>query len=134
MPNTYQQTSFFVGIDNSGDVQMINIGKSDDTTPIYYELETQELDFGNRASLKKIADKICILGRQTDASSLQAQENDGDYKNIPLSMEKQVNIGKDINLEGNFFTFRLFGESSTQSPIFEGFAVENINDLGITNG
>src|SRR6185295_9823891 len=72
--NTWLQTIFFVGANTDGDVQMINIGKDDDGTTLYYEVETQEIDFGNRSHLKNISDQVQVVSKFGIDSVLQATE------------------------------------------------------------
>lgn len=132
MSNTFLQNIFMVGADENGDVQAINIGKSDNGTPIYYELNTQELEFGNRAHLKKISNRILALSEFGIDSKLDCIINGEELKSIPIDLSNTVNIGQDIKLEGNFFVFRWYGESDSTSPVFNGLYLENISDLGLT--
>lgn len=121
-----------VGADYSGDVQTINKGTTDNGTAIYYELQTQEQEIGNRGHLKKISDQIVVYGKGLNDAQIQVREGDGNFKDIQISLDKRVNIGEKINLEDYFFTFRCFGNSSNTSPIFEGIYIEKIEDRGIT--
>ncbi|MES2006906.1 MAG: hypothetical protein V4436_02225 [Patescibacteria group bacterium] len=132
MANTFEQNAFFIGAAVGGTVQMVNVGKSDDGTPIFYELETQELEFGNRATLKKIADEIGVIGDNGLNSILEVRSDTQEYTPVPMTMNARVNIGKNIDTEGHYFTFRWFGEVDQSSPILEGLYLENITDFGIT--
>ncbi len=130
MSNAYQQNVFFVASQPDGTVQMVNVGKSDDGTPIFYDLQTQELEFGNRAHLKKIADEIGVIGSDGENSSLSVFSDTQDEAPVRMTLNDRVNIGRDINTEGHYFTFRWFGQVSTTSPVLEGIYLENITDLG----
>ncbi len=132
MDNDTLQNVFMVGADDDGNVQGINIGKSDNGTSIYFELETQEIEFGNRATLKKIADKIVIFSRFAARSTFMARSDDEDYQPIPMDLSGNVNIGTDINLEGHFITFKWLGNSVSASPVFEGIYLEDVSDMGMT--
>ncbi len=132
--NLYLQNVFMIGSDADGDVQTLNAGKSDDGTPIFYEVQTQELEFGNRLHLKKISDKIVAFTHFGSTSQLQAKTDEGDWQKMPMSLSRRVNIGTDINLEGHFVTFKWFGESSEETPVWEGLYLEDITDLGMTHG
>lgn len=131
MANTYIQIVQIVGAEITGNVQGFNVGKNDNGTPIYYELETQELEFINRAHTKKISDKIVILTENGIDGTFKAKQNDGDFKPIPIKLNNLINIGQDINLEGNFFTLKWYGEASETSPILNGIYLESITDQGI---
>ncbi len=130
----YLQTVFMVGADTNGNVQTINTGKNDDGTPIFYELVTQEIEYGNRAHLKKIANQLVIFCQFGETSKLSSTTDVQDEKPIDMSLSDRVNIGKEVQIEGHFVTFRWFGESSDVSPVFEGIYTENISDMGMTNG
>ena len=129
--NVFTQIVQMVGAD-VGDVQGINVGKDDDGTPLYFELNTQEIEFENRAHLKKISNDIVVLTENGIDSSLESQQDDGDFKPVPISLKDSVNIGDDIDLEGNFFTFKWSGTAKETSPILKGIYLENVTDLGIT--
>lgn len=130
--NTYEQNVFFVGADDNGAVQMMNAGKNDDGAPIFYELETQELEFGNRAHLKKIANDIGVLVTDGLNSNLEVRGDDGNYSDVPMDPSTRVIVGESINTEGHYFTFRWFGQVDSSSPVLEGIYLENVTDLGIT--
>ncbi len=131
--NLYLQNIFMIGSDDIGLVQLVNVGKNDNSAPIFYELQTQELEFGNRLHLKKIADKIVAFTHFGSTSQLQAKTDEGDWEKIPMNLSSRVNIGTNINLEGHFVTFKWFGESSEETPVFEGLYLEDITDLGMVN-
>lgn len=137
VPNSfsfYLQNTLMVAQDTNGTVQNLNVGKADDGTPIYYELETQDLEFKNRLHLKKIADKIVVFTDFGTDSKLEAKTDEGGYDPVRVDLSGRVNIGKDINLEGHYFTFKWFGESVNTSPVFEGISLEDVTDLGMTYG
>lgn len=121
-----------VAADTNGTVQSINVGKADDVTPIYYELETQDLEFGDRTHLKEITDKIVIFSDFGIDSSLAIKSNDGDYKPIDIELDNRVNIGQDIRSVGFFFNIKWSGTAKENSPLFEGLYLEKITDKGIT--
>src|ERR1035437_6701492 len=120
------------GADTTGQVQTINYGTTDNTTAISYELETQDAEFGSRAHLNKISNDMVVFCKNGEDSSFQAK-CDGELKQIKIDLSKRVNIGNDINLEGHWFNFRWFGQTTGTSPVFEGIYIENISDIGITN-
>lgn len=132
--SSFSQGTQLVGAETTGEVQAMNTGKSDDGDPIYFEIETQEIDFGNRAHLKKIADQVSVNIEKGDDTSIEAKTDSRDYKPIPFPVDRTVTIGEKVNLEGHFFTFKWSGESAKASPVFKGIYIEKITDLGITNG
>lgn len=135
LPSDYDfiQNVFLVGASEGGSVLTLNTGKADVLTPIYYELETQELEFEARHHVKTITDKILVASKDAGDSKLQIRENDGDYKDIKIDMSKRISKSEVVNLKGNYFTAKWFGNSDDKSPMLEGIHAENIIDKGIEN-
>lgn len=131
--NLVPQIIFFVGSDPDGDVQLINVGKDDDGSVIYYELETQELEFGNRAFNKTLTDKIATATQNADDSELQIIPEEKDEVNVSIEMGKRTNSATLPKVKGHYVTLRWSGESATKSPVLEGFYLNNIKDDGIND-
>ena len=125
---------YMISADTSSLVQVFNKGTTDNTKPINYELIFQEQECQDRSHLNKISDKIVVFGDGLNDCQLQVKSDDAgkDYQYLQGDLSKRVNIINDINLEGYFFSFRIFGESSGTAPTFEGLQIENITDMGIT--
>lgn len=123
--------SLMRSVDDAGDVQTINLGTTDDGTAIDFQLETQDLEFDNRSHLKNISDKIVVFTKAGGDSFLQCKMN-GEAKNIPLKLNRRVNIGEDIKLSGFYFNLLWSGESNGTPAVFEGFSFPDIDDKGIT--
>ena len=123
-----------IGACSSGNTNTYNIGTTDNGKPINYELILQAQEFQDRGHLNKISDKIVVFGNGLNDAQLQIQADDdgSNFKDIQIDLSKRVNIGQVVNLEGYFFAFRIFGNSSGTSPVFEGIELENVSDLGIT--
>ncbi len=119
------------GASTAGDVQSINVGNTDNTASVGYELLTQDLEFGNRAHLKTISNKVAIFSSNGQGSQMSCL-CDGEEKSIRGDFSKRVAIGKDITLIGHFFNFRWSGTNSNQQPIFEGLLLEDISDSGMS--
>lgn len=132
--NTYFQVFYFVGATADGEVHTLNTGKDDNGTPIYYEVETHELEFGNRSHLKQISDHMQVLTRFGLDSAIMGKVNDEDYRPIVGTLDRRVNIVEVPSLKGHYFKFKWSGTSSSSSPILDGIVLEDITDLGLTNG
>ena len=126
------QNAFLSAIDTAGNVQLINIGTNDNSVPIYYELETQEIEMGDRSHLKKTQDKLVILSKNAVDSSVQIRQDEKDYEILQIKLDNTVVKSKSNDFKFNFFTLKWLGNSINLSPIFEGFRVENIMDYGVT--
>ncbi len=120
-----------VGADTSGFVQAINVGKKDNTSPIFFELITQEFEGDNRAHVDKISNQIIVFCQNGGVSKLEVKEDDGDFAPVRIVLKSRVNIGT-LNVESNFFSFRWYGESTGTAPVFEGIYIENIADQGLS--
>lgn len=119
----------------SGTVQQLNVGKDDDGTSIYFELETQELEFGNRLTNKQLSDKLVIFSQDADDSNLQIIPNELDAINIDdIELGKRVAYTTLPTIETCFATIRWFGNAIKKSPILEGFYLNKVEDKGVTNG
>jgi hypothetical protein len=119
------------GATTAGDVQTLNLGTTDNGNPINYEMTTQDIDFANRAHDKSISDQLIVFAQNGQDSTMDCF-CDGEKKDIPITLTERVNYGKNINLEGHFFNFHWFGETSGTSPVFEGFTIEAVQDNGLT--
>jgi len=112
-------------------VQLINVGSSDDTEPIFFELETQDLDFGNKFHKKKIGGKFVAFSDLAGNSRIQVKTDNEDYKGLLIGLKDRVNVAKSISMEGNKFNFKWMGNTTNVSPTFEGFQVEKVTDYGV---
>jgi hypothetical protein len=130
-----QQNIFLVGADTSGDIQQMNGSKSDDGTAIYYELETQELEFGNRIINKRLEDKLVVFSENADDSNLQIIPDEKDAISIDsIDLGKRVANTTLPPIEAHFVTLRWSGNATKKSPILEGFYFNKVEDKGVQNG
>jgi hypothetical protein len=119
------------GADSTGAVQAINLGTTDNSQPIFYELITQELEFGERSHTKKISDKIAVMSQNGQDGLIEITADDNDPFSIPVDLSGRVAVAKDMNFEGNFFTLRWFGYCKGNPPVLEGITFSNVVDQGI---
>lgn len=118
------------GASDAGTVQTLNLGTVDVTDPIPFYLETQDIEFGDRAHGKGISEKIVVFTDNGLSSSFAARQDGGTPKPIIMSLNQRVNMGTNVNLQGNWFNFVWSGTSRGNPPIFEGISVEDAQDLG----
>lgn len=119
-----------VGSETTGDVQQLNLGTSDNGSTIFYDLQTQEIEFGNRASVKDLTGQMVVMTRNGEDGVFEAKADDGDYSVIDVDLSKRVGQGQ-MSLQGHYFKFRWNGESAGTAPVFEGFYLPTIVDEGI---
>ena len=103
----------------------------DDGAAIPYSLETQELEFGNRAHTKVISDRVVVYAKNGGVGMIEIKQNDGNFESAKMQIPNRVNVGANSNFMANFFTFRWQGEAKGSRPIFEGYHLPRIQDLGI---
>lgn len=128
-PSNDRQTLF---ADTSGNVQMLNVGLTDNGTPIFFELETQEQEVGNRAHEDSITDNIAVFTNNGIDTKLQVRTDDGDYKDVDINLSNRINIGDGVNVtNAHYVTFKWSGTSTGAAPVFEGIYVEAVVDEGL---
>ena len=113
-----------------GDVIEMNQGTTDDGDPIFYQLDTQELDCGNRAHVKAATDEMIVFSKNGQASQLYASCDGKEFEAIKATLDKRVNIVENLDLEFRFLILRWMGNSKGQAPVFEGLQIEKIVDQG----
>jgi hypothetical protein len=117
--------------DNSGYVQTINKGQTDNGTPIFYTLETQEQEFASRASEKEIQNKIAVFTRNGQSSKLEVMEDDADFRPLAGELPRTVSVLENLDIKGKYIKFKWSGVTSGSSPVFEGIALPEISDHGV---
>lgn len=109
----------------------MNIGRDDDGTPIYYEMETQELEFGNRLMKKSISDKLVVFSDNAFDSKIQVVADEKDAKDISIDLGRRVSQATLPAIEAHFLTVRWSGHTIKKSPVLEGFYFNKIEEKGI---
>ena len=74
-------------LDTAGNCQTVNLGTTDNGTPIFYELITQNQSLGDRSHLNKISDKIVVFSKNGLDSQLQIQAQDDDFKDCGIYLD-----------------------------------------------
>lgn len=120
-----------IGAETSGNVQTLNKGLTDNGDPIFYFLESQDLDFGARQNIKTISNNIVAFTSNGQNSRLKISADDKTLKYVPIDLTEKESVGRNLNERGHQFTVRWEGESTGNSPIFEGFHIPQISDEGI---
>jgi len=129
MSTTYN--AYLTASDSDGNVQVINIGSKDISTPIYYELETQEIEFSDRSHVKQVQDKILTYTQNADSSRVMIKQDDKDYIPLAINLKDDVSVSTAPRFKFNFLTFKWMGNSKNMSPVFNGFYMEKVTDFGI---
>lgn len=119
-----------IGADDSGAVQTLNTGFSDNGAEIPCELETQEIEFGNRAHTKGLGKQFMAFMKNGKNANLMYNANDTEFKKLLGDLTKRVNIHSELNIKCQFMVFRLQATAKGQQIIFEGFQIEEVKDLG----
>ena len=122
-----------ISADTSGSVQTFNLGTTDNGSYINFLLDTQEVDFGNRATRKVLSDDVFVFNKFGQGSTFQIKANDNDWKDVIINCTNRVNFSDSMNSRGRYFKFRWFGTSNTKAPVFQGFSIEMVMDEGYVN-
>lgn len=123
----------------NGKLLQINDGINDDkgtvdlanNVPVKYFLQTHDLEMGDRSHTKNISDMFVVYMSDGGEGTFLARENDGDYQVILNRLNKRVNVGRNVQLQAEFFTFRWQGEANSMRPLLEGYHLPKVTDLGI---
>lgn len=124
-----------VSADTGGNVQTVNLGTTDNGSPIFYELITQEIEFGSRATESVISNQIVVYTNFGQDSAFQFKvfnPDERDFEDVKITLDDRVNVGDGVTIDGNFVQFRWYGQTSGKAPIFEGMEIQTIKDEGIT--
>jgi len=117
--------------DSAGYVDTLNFGSTDRGTPIFYSLETQELEFGSRGTTDKMSGHIAAYTKNGQNSKIQVKTEGGDYSDIDGDLTSSVTIIETANLDGRYFKFKWSGVTdSSQPPEFQGLEFPEYEDQG----
>ena len=116
--------------DSAGFVQTIGYGNTDNGTPRFYSIDTQEIEFGQRLDTKKITGHIGVFTRNAGGSTISVKEESDDWRSLSKNLKSPIDIFDD-NVEGRFIKFRWSGTTSTVDPVFEGFIFPEVKNQGI---
>lgn len=120
-----------LGADTNGNVQIQDLGQSDNGRTIFYSLDTQELELGQRENTKEITGPIALFTKNGQNMRIEMSHDDQDSHELPIEKSPRVSIARNVSLRGKFFGLHVEGESTGKQPVFEGFVIQNINDSGI---
>lgn len=120
-----------IGSTTSGDVQTLNKGQTDNGKPIFYFLETQDLEFGAIQNVKQVTKNFVTIGDNLQNSRIKMSADGKDFKDVPIQLEGRVNVGRNININGREHNVRWEGESTGNPPILEGFVIPELQTDGL---
>lgn len=123
--------TFLVAADTNGNIQCINIGTNDNGTPIFYELETQEIELSERSHIKKVQNKIVVLSQKAEGSQIKIKQDDKDYEGLQITLDSTVCFATAPKIGFHYLTFKWLGNSKNLSPVLDGFYIKEAIDQGI---
>ena len=119
-------------VDSLGFGQTLNLGTTDNATPIFYQLDTQDIEFGQRGASNVINDKFSVFTRNAQGSTLKVKEENGDYRDLQKQLLNPVETIENCNIKARYFRLRWSGTySSGKSPTLEGFEFPDVTDEGV---
>ncbi len=134
----YTDTSnnrFAIAGDDDGNVKKLDTGDTDDSTPIFYSLETNDIDFGVRNFIKKIVRVVFFTENISKGVALirKNSNNEEDYDSLGNITESVEII--DANISANYIRLKITGEASAGNVKILGYAfpdyievTQNINE------
>lgn len=93
--------------DDDGNVQMLDVGTTDNGVGITYSMETQDWTFGQRMALKGI-NRMAVLTEGVSNGILMWRNShvEGSWKEVG-PVEKEIQDFQNIDLRGNYFNFKI---------------------------
>ena len=126
--------TYLRGASTDGFVSTLNLGTSDNNTPIFYEAETQALEFGSRGTNKVLSDQLIVYTRNGQGSKISIQTEGGGYKGLEGQLTNSVTFLDNINKQGKSFKIKWSGTyNSGSQPMLEGYEFPNIVNQGYIN-
>src|SRR3990167_7211287 len=95
-------------------------------TPISFEVESHDLEFGSRARLKEIAGHVYVFGKDLVDTKILVQRNTGDFKEIGTAQKDVNDIKVQEILRAHYLRFRVSGASSTVRGVFRGIELPKV--------
>ena len=109
--------------------QLESSSLTDNSTPIGFQIESHDIDFGSRGIIKELAERVMAYGINPASVIVQVKPGFGDWKTIG-TMSKQIeNFEVKETISDNFLRFRVVGTSSTTRFRFQGLEATGVSIL-----
>lgn len=122
-----------VGGDSTSRILQLEAGDDDDGTPISYELETHDIDFG-AMSIETILGEDCYgFCENPNGELVQLKMTDGDWEDIG-SLDNAISEMKNPPVRGGYMRFRVTGSRSIGRLVFKGLEFPEVEGVSKTYG
>lgn len=118
-----------VGGDTTGRIQTINLGNTDNGTPIYSECEFRPIVLGSRARTKTL-DEIFTYAQDFQGLEFYMGVDGPNFKKLGSINSREQLFAAIANLKGHTFYPKITGVNSGPPFTFEGFNVNKYTDEG----
>ena len=115
---SYLDTSYKIvgGSDASKILQIDSTSLSDNDTDIRFDLQSQDLLFGSRGTIKELSERIMVYAENAQGL-VQVKIDGGDWKTLGTISKNVNNLGLSESLRGNRFKFRCVGISKNRARL-----------------
>lgn len=93
--------------DDDGNVQKLNIGNTDNTTPITYALETHDLEFGSRLFRKSITQIGVMTESISKGEFLYRTSHIAEEWSSIGTIDSEVQDFSNLDIRGNYYNFKI---------------------------
>lgn len=111
----------------------LDSGTTDNSTAIEFEIISHEQDFGDRAFLKDLHDKLIVYTKDSSDIEVSIRADGREFVTVGHALKQVDELPlSPYVLSGNFFDVRFVGNTSGASPIIYGYEFPNIGSSGKT--
>ena len=119
--------------DSTARAYTLDSGTTDNGTAIEFEIISHEKDFGDRALLKDLHDKLIVYTKDSSDIEVSIRSDGQEFVTVGhvLRQVDELPLSPYV-LSGNFFDVRFVGSTSGASPILYGYEFPGIGSSGKT--
>ena len=115
--------------DTTARVYTLDLGLTDNETPISFELETHDLEFGSGGIKKEITNHLMIYAENAPEAIVQIKVERDDWLTLGTVQEVIEELQINHTLAGHYFRVRVLGTSTTTAMKLQGFEFPQVTYL-----
>jgi hypothetical protein len=115
-----------VGATNDADCHQLEVGHLDGTTPIHFEVESHEQDFGSRAAKKEVSETCFAYGTAMNGFTVSCMTNKTNWKTLGEAKGEVSEFRIANPVTGNYHRFRMTGTAPDCDCLFSGLELPKV--------
>lgn len=120
--------------DDTARIYRLNVGATDNGTAISFRLDTHQLEFGSRSTVKSVSKQVNVFSENPPPLVLRVREDRKGFRPIGSATEEQAEVSINDPIRGNYFRFGIAGTAIHSGFIFHGFEWPIVQALTIDKG